>query len=68
MKWTVRLPALAAGITLVAAPVTEDNKAYDEFTGKILKVTVKVKQMGAGVKAQAAKAGADAAKELAAAK
>ena len=47
-----------------ATPVTEDYKAYDnKFTGKILKVTVDVKEMGAGVKAEAATAGAEAAKE-----
>jgi hypothetical protein len=47
-----------------ATPVTEDYKAYDnKFTGKILKVTVDVKEMGAGVKAEAAKAGAEAAKK-----
>ena len=45
-----------------ATPVTEDNKAYDnKFTGNILNVTVDVKEMGAGVKAEAAKAGAEAA-------
>ena len=44
-----------------ATPVTEDYKAYDnKFTGKILKVTVDVKEMGAGVKAEAAKAAAEA--------
>ena len=49
-----------------ATPVTEDYKAYDnKFTGKILKVTVDVKEMGAGVKAEAAKAGAEAAKKAA---
>ena len=38
-----------------ATPVTEDYKAYDnEFTGKILKVTIDVKEMGAAVKASAA--------------
>ena len=47
-------------------PVTEDYKAYDnKFTGKILKVTVDVKEMGAGVRAEAAKAGAEAAKKAA---
>ncbi len=46
-----------------ATPVTEDYKAYDnKFTGKILKVTVDVKEMGAGVQAEAAKAGAEAAR------
>ena len=49
-----------------ATPVTEDYKAYDnKFTGKILKVTVDVKEMGAGVKAEAAQAGAEAAKKAA---
>ena len=48
-----------------ATPVTEDYKAYDnKFTGKILKVTVDVKEMGAGVKAEAAAAGAEAAKKI----
>jgi arylsulfatase len=52
-----------------ATPVTEDYKAYDnKFTGKILKVTIDVKEMGAGVKTEAAKAGAEAAKKLEAAK
>ncbi len=45
-----------------ATPVTEEYKAYDnKFTGKILKVTVDVKEMGAGVKAEADKAAAEAA-------
>ena len=45
-----------------ATPVTEEYKAYDnKFTGKILKVKVDVKEMGAGMKAEAAKAGAEAA-------
>ena len=49
-----------------ATPVTEDYKAYDnKFTGKILKVKVDVKEMGAGVKAEAAKAGAETAKKKA---
>ncbi len=49
-----------------ATPVTEDYKAWDNaFTGKILKVTVDVKEMGAGVKADAAKAGAETAKKKA---
>jgi hypothetical protein len=49
--------------------VTEDYKAYDnKFTGKILKVTVDVKEMGAGVKAEAAKAAAETAKKLESAK
>ena len=48
-----------------ATPVTEDYKAYDnKFTGKILKVTVDVKEMGAGEKAAAAKAEAETAKKL----
>jgi arylsulfatase len=52
-----------------ATPVTENYKAYDnKFTGKILKVTVDVKEMGAGVKAEAAKADAEAAKKVEAAK
>jgi arylsulfatase len=52
-----------------ATTVTEDYKAYDnKFTGKILKVTIDVKEMGAGVKAEAAKASAEAAKKLEAAK
>jgi len=42
-----------------ATPVTEDYKAWDNaFTGKILKVTVAVKAMGAGEKTAASKAGA----------
>jgi hypothetical protein len=50
-------------------PVTEDYKSSDSrFTGRILKVTIDVKEMGAGVKAEAAKAGADAAKKVEAAK
>jgi arylsulfatase A-like enzyme len=45
-----------------ATPVTEEYKAYDnKFTGKILKVKVDVKEMGAGMKAEAATAGAAAA-------
>jgi arylsulfatase len=52
-----------------ATPVTEDYKAYDnKFTGKILKVTIDVKEMGAGVKAEAEKASAETAKKLEAAK
>ena len=52
-----------------ATPVTEDYKVYDnKFTGKILKVTVDVKEMGAGVKAEAAAAGADAARKIEGAK
>jgi arylsulfatase A-like enzyme len=52
-----------------ATPVSEDYKASDSrFTGKILKVTVDVKERGAGVQAEAAKAGAAAAKKVEAAK
>ncbi len=52
-----------------ATPVTEDYKAYDnKFTGQILKVVVDVKEMGAGAKAEAAKASAETAKKLEAAK
>jgi arylsulfatase len=52
-----------------ATPVTEDYKAYEnKFTGKILKVTVDVKPMNEGVKAEAATAGADAAKKIEGAK
>lgn len=52
-----------------ATPVTEDYKAYDnKFTGKILKVTVDVKEMGAGEKAAASKASAEGARKLEAAK
>jgi arylsulfatase len=44
-----------------ATPVTEDYKAYDnKFTGKILRVTVDVRPLGAGEKVEAAKAGAEA--------
>jgi arylsulfatase len=50
-------------------PVTEEYgiAAPYKFTGKILKVTIDVKEMGAGVKAEADKAAADTAvkKELA---
>jgi len=46
-------------------PVTEEyTSAGSRFTGRIFKVTVDVKEMGAGVKAQAAAAGAEAAKKL----
>jgi len=46
-------------------PVTEEyTSAASGFTGKILKIKVDVKEMGAGVKAQAAAAGADAAKKI----
>ena len=49
-----------------ATPVTEDYKAYDnKFTGKIRKVTVDVKEMGAGTRAEAAQAGAEAARKAA---
>ena len=49
-----------------ATPVTEDYKAYDnKFTGKILKVTVDVKAMGAGARAEAAQAGAEASRKAA---
>jgi arylsulfatase A-like enzyme len=49
-----------------ATPVTEDYKAYDnKFTGRILQVTIDVKEMGAGVRAEAAKAGAETAKKAA---
>jgi arylsulfatase len=52
-----------------ATPVTEDYKAYDnKFTGKILKVTVDVKEMGAGEKTAASKASAEGARKLEAAK
>ena len=52
-----------------ATPVTEDYKAYDnKFTGRILKVTVDVKEMGAGEKAAASKANAEGARKLEAAK
>jgi arylsulfatase A-like enzyme len=50
-------------------PVTEDYKSLDSgFTGKILKITVDVKPMGEGVKAEAAKAGVEAATKVEAAK
>jgi len=50
-------------------PVTEEYKSSDStFTGKILKVTVDVKEMGAGEKAAAGAANAEAAKKLEAAK
>jgi arylsulfatase len=52
-----------------ATPVTEDYKAYDnKFTGKILRVTIDVKAMGAGTRAEAAQAGAEAAMKIEAAK
>jgi hypothetical protein len=50
-----------------ATPVTEDYKAYDnKFTGKILKVTVDVKEMGAAGKHEAEQAHQDAARKKAA--
>jgi arylsulfatase A-like enzyme len=49
-----------------ATPVTEDYQAYDnKFTGKILKVTIDVKEMGAGTRAEAAKADTESAKKAA---
>ena len=49
-----------------ATPVTEDYTAYDNrFTDRIPKVTVDVKEMGAGARAAAAQAGAEAAKKAA---
>ncbi len=48
-----------------ATPVTADYKERDNaFTGKILKVVVDVKPVGAGEKAEAAKAGAEAAGKM----
>jgi hypothetical protein len=45
-----------------AMPVTEDYKKGDNaFTGKIHKVTIEVGKVGAGTKAEAAKAGAESA-------
>jgi arylsulfatase A-like enzyme len=50
-------------------PVTEDyTSAASAFTGKILKVTIDVKEMGAGTTAEAAKAKSETAKKLEAAK
>jgi arylsulfatase len=50
-------------------PVTEDYKpAASGFTGKIFKIKVDVKEMGAGEKAEAAKANAETAKKVDAAK
>ncbi len=50
-------------------PVSEDYKSADsKFTGTILKIKLDMKEMGAGEKAEAAKAGAEAAKKLDAAK
>jgi arylsulfatase len=52
-----------------ATPVTEAYKAWDNaFTGKILKVTVDVKEMGLGEKVAASRAGAEVAKKMEAAK
>ena len=52
-----------------ATPVTEAYKAWDNaFTGKIIKVTVDVKEMEAGVKVAAGKAAAEGARKLEAAK
>jgi hypothetical protein len=52
-----------------ATPVTEDYKKGDNtFTGKIIKVKIDIGKIGAGVKAEAVKAGADVAKKLEAAK
>ena len=49
-----------------ATPVTEDYGAYDnKFTGKILNVTIDVKEMGAGTRAEAANAAAEAARKTA---
>jgi arylsulfatase len=48
-----------------ATPVTEDYKAWDNaFTGKIVKIVVDVKEMGAGEKTAALKAGAENAKKM----
>jgi len=52
-----------------ATPVTEAYTSWNSaFTGKILKVTVDVKAMGAGEKAAASKAAAEGARKLEAAK
>ena len=52
-----------------AMPVTEDYKRGDNaFTGRIHKVTIDVKEMGAGAKAQAAKTAAETAQKIEAAK
>jgi hypothetical protein len=52
-----------------AMPVTEDYKKGDNaFTGKIHSVKIDVGELGAGVKAQAAAAGADTAQKMEAAK
>jgi len=50
-------------------PVTEEyTSSASTFTGTILKITIDVKAMGAGEKAAAAKAGAEAAQKIEAAK
>jgi len=50
-------------------PVSKDYKQGDNaFTGKIIKVTVDVKEMGAGEKAAASSAAGEAAKKMEAAK
>jgi hypothetical protein len=50
-------------------PVTEDYKALDSaFTGRILKIKVDVKEMGAGMKTEQSKALAETAAKAAAAK
>jgi arylsulfatase len=52
-----------------ATPVSDAYKAWDNaFTGKIMKVTVDVKAMGAGEKVAASKAAAETAKKVEAAK
>jgi arylsulfatase len=52
-----------------ATPVTEDYKAYDnKFTGKILKVRIDVREMGAADLADAAKIGVKSAQKIDAAK
>ena len=52
-----------------ATPVSEDYKSSDsKFTGKIVKVTVDVKERGAGAQAEAAKAKAETAKKIETAK
>jgi len=52
-----------------ATPVTEDYRMRDNrFTGTIHRLTVDVKEMGAGEKSEAAKANAETAKKLEAAK
>jgi arylsulfatase len=46
-------------------PVSEDYKSADsKFTGTIVKIKLDLKEMGAGVKAEAAKANAEAAKKI----